>query len=218
MAQDNIFFSSWLHHWPCPATANQAVFCWLHHHNKDFGTRMSWQFSWWRRRQNRAQPAFPQLYWHRNIYQLKLKNWKQVEDKTFVCHVGWCDLGSGSLGFERALKGESQYVHRAHHTESLWPRRALGREKYNFIQQNHGRPEEYPRQPLITNPPRKSAAYSTFILFYYFLKFIYLFILGCLGLCCYTWAFSSCDEWGLLFVAVRGLLIAVASLVAECRL
>ena len=28
-------------------------------------------------------------------------------------------------------------------------------------------------------------------------------------------AFSSCDELGLLFVAVRGLLIAVASLVAE---
>ena len=27
--------------------------------------------------------------------------------------------------------------------------------------------------------------------------------------------FSSCGEWGLLFVAVRGLLIAVASLVAE---
>ena len=27
--------------------------------------------------------------------------------------------------------------------------------------------------------------------------------------------FSSCGEWGLLFVAVRGLLMAVASLVAE---
>ena len=27
--------------------------------------------------------------------------------------------------------------------------------------------------------------------------------------------FSSCVEWGLLFVVVRGLLIAVASLVAE---
>ena len=30
--------------------------------------------------------------------------------------------------------------------------------------------------------------------------------------------FSSCDEWGLLFVAVHGLLIAVASLVVEHRL
>ena len=46
--------------------------------------------------------------------------------------------------------------------------------------------------------------------------FIYLFlILAVLGLCCCVWAFSSCGEWGLLFVAVRGLLIAVASLVAE---
>ena len=36
-----------------------------------------------------------------------------------------------------------------------------------------------------------------------------------LGLCCCARAFSSCGERGLLFVAVRGLLIAVASLVAE---
>ena len=32
------------------------------------------------------------------------------------------------------------------------------------------------------------------------------------------WAFSSCGERGLLFIAVRRLLIAVASLVAEHRL
>ena len=44
--------------------------------------------------------------------------------------------------------------------------------------------------------------------------FIYLF-LAALGLRCCMQAFSSCGEWGLLFVAVRGLLIAVASLVAE---
>ena len=35
------------------------------------------------------------------------------------------------------------------------------------------------------------------------------------GLCCCAQAFSSCGEQGLLFVVVRGLLIAVASLVAE---
>ena len=49
-------------------------------------------------------------------------------------------------------------------------------------------------------------------------KFIYLFIylfLAALGLHCCTRAFFSCCEWGLLFVAVRGLLIAVASVVAE---
>ena len=44
--------------------------------------------------------------------------------------------------------------------------------------------------------------------------FIYLF-LAALGLCCCVWAFSSWGERGLLFVAVCGLLIAVASLVAE---
>ena len=51
-----------------------------------------------------------------------------------------------------------------------------------------------------------------FYLFFY--KFIYLF-LAALGLRCCMRAFSSCDEQGLLFVAVPGLLIAVASLVAE---
>ena len=49
-----------------------------------------------------------------------------------------------------------------------------------------------------------------------FLKiFIYLFIHGCVGFCFCMRAFSSCGKRGLLFVAVRGLLIAVASLIAE---
>ena len=39
-----------------------------------------------------------------------------------------------------------------------------------------------------------------------------------LGLHCCAQALSSCSERGLLFVAVRGLLIAVASLVTEHRL
>ena len=42
--------------------------------------------------------------------------------------------------------------------------------------------------------------------------------MAALGLHCCARAFSSCGEQGLLFVAVRGLLIAVASLVAEHRL
>ena len=46
-----------------------------------------------------------------------------------------------------------------------------------------------------------------------FLLFIYF--LATLGLCFCAKAFSSCWERGLLFVAVQGLLIAVASLVAE---
>ena len=39
--------------------------------------------------------------------------------------------------------------------------------------------------------------------------------LAVLGLCCCAGAFSSCSEQGLLFVEVYGLLIAVASLVAQ---
>ena len=58
-------------------------------------------------------------------------------------------------------------------------------------------------------PIFNSCAY--FILFY---KFIYLF-LAALGLRCCAWAFSSCSEQGPLFIAVRGLLTAAASLVAE---
>ena len=46
------------------------------------------------------------------------------------------------------------------------------------------------------------------------LFFLNLF-LGALGLCSRAQAFSSCGERGLLFVVVRGLLIAVSSLVAE---
>ena len=51
----------------------------------------------------------------------------------------------------------------------------------------------------------------------FFLKYICLFILffSALGLRCCARAFSSCGERGLLFVAVSGLLIAVASLAAE---
>ena len=47
-----------------------------------------------------------------------------------------------------------------------------------------------------------------------FIYFIYLFLAE-LGLLCCTRAFSSCGEQGLLFVAVHGLLLVVASLVAE---
>ena len=47
--------------------------------------------------------------------------------------------------------------------------------------------------------------------------FIYLF-LAALGLHYCMQAFSTCGEWGLLFPAVRGLLIVVASLVVEHRL
>ena len=58
-----------------------------------------------------------------------------------------------------------------------------------------------------------------FLFFPFFYKIFNLFLfLVALGLRCCSWAFSSCGERGLLFVVVRRLLIAVASLVAELML
>ena len=48
----------------------------------------------------------------------------------------------------------------------------------------------------------------------FFFKKTYLF-LAALGLRCCAWAFSSCSEQGLLFVAVCGLLTVMTSLVVE---
>ena len=47
-----------------------------------------------------------------------------------------------------------------------------------------------------------------FFTFYFWLRWVFIAVRGR----------SSCGEWGLLFVVVRGLLIAVASLVAKHRL
>ena len=44
---------------------------------------------------------------------------------------------------------------------------------------------------------------------------LFIYLLAALGLCCCTRAFSSCGEWGLPFVEMRGLLLAVASLAVE---
>ena len=54
-----------------------------------------------------------------------------------------------------------------------------------------------------------------FVLFCVFVVLLFIYLLAVLGLCGCVQAFSSCGEQGLLFVAVRGLLIAVASLVVE---
>ena len=56
-----------------------------------------------------------------------------------------------------------------------------------------------------------------------FKKNLFYLFLAALGLNCSTWASSSCGKQGLLFVVVRRLLIALASLAAEhglqtCRL
>lgn len=46
----------------------------------------------------------------------------------------------------------------------------------------------------------------------------FILIFGCSGSSLLHVAFSSCAEWGLLFVVVHGLLIAVGTLVVEHRL
>ena len=51
-------------------------------------------------------------------------------------------------------------------------------------------------------------------LFFIFINLFILF-LAALGLRCCAWAFSTCGERGPLFIVVRGLLIVVASFVAE---
>ena len=53
---------------------------------------------------------------------------------------------------------------------------------------------------------------------FFLIYFIYFYFCLLWGLRCCTRAFSSCGEQGLLFIAVRGLLITVASLVAEHRI
>ena len=52
-------------------------------------------------------------------------------------------------------------------------------------------------------------------IYVYIYMCIYIYILAALGVRCRVRAFSSCGEQGLLFIAVRRLLIAVAFLVAE---
>ena len=67
-------------------------------------------------------------------------------------------------------------------------------------------------------PGKQSTLYFCALFFFIrVFKKIYLFylFLSALGLHCCAWPFISCGERGLLFVAVRGLLIAVPSLVAE---
>ena len=75
----------------------------------------------------------------------------------------------------------------------------------------------YPNEIKLMYTQKPAHGCVFFKVFFTFLKKNYLF-LAALGLCCCARAFSSCGEWGLLFVVLHGLLIAVASLVAELGL
>ena len=70
----------------------------------------------------------------------------------------------------------------------------------------------------VVSPYVPPAIYETLSIEFFFINLFYLFIFGCIGSLLMHMALSSCGKWGLLFVAVCGLLIAVASLVAEHRL
>ena len=75
-------------------------------------------------------------------------------------------------------------------------------------------PQDYGWRSLLL---KKDNGLTEIVVVFFLNKLIYLF-LAASGLCCCAPAFSSCGEQGLLFVAMRGLLIAVASLVVEHRL
>ena len=76
-------------------------------------------------------------------------------------------------------------------------------------------PSQTPVPGCLLLPLKPCSSSPDAILFFFFLIYLFYLFLAALGLCYCTWAFSSCGEKGLLFIAVRGLLIAVASLVAE---
>ena len=61
----------------------------------------------------------------------------------------------------------------------------------------------------------KDIAFYFYLFIYKFIFYLYYLFSAALGLRCCLRASSSCGERGLLFVAVRRLLTAVASLVAE---
>ena len=76
-----------------------------------------------------------------------------------------------------------------------------------------------PRHPPRLETVLHSEELSHILHGFFFLIYLFIYLsLAALGLCCCAQAFSSCSERGPLFVAVRRLLIAVASLVAEHRL
>ena len=68
---------------------------------------------------------------------------------------------------------------------------------------------------LVILTPFQTFSLLLYLLWRSMISDLFFFFLAALGLCCCTWAFSRCGERGLLFIVVHGLLIAVASLLAE---
>ena len=65
---------------------------------------------------------------------------------------------------------------------------------------------------------RSREVVAPIVFFFLIKKNKFIYFLAVLGLRCCARAFSSCSKWGLLFIAVHGLLIVVASFVVEHRL
>ena len=90
---------------------------------------------------------------------------------------------------------------------------------YLVLNVNYTEVKKLPKTKGCSDLPNKALKASKGPDYFLFKKFIYLFyfylFLATSGVCCCTQAFTSCGERGLLFVAVHGLLIVVASLVAE---
>ena len=101
-----------------------------------------------------------------------------------------------------------------------WSRSLLKNPKFILVSGLHALSVEFPLaslSPSITSACLSAWTFSSelfIFLFIYLFNVMYLF-LAALGLRCCAQDFSSRGEWGLLFVAVHGLLIALASLVAE---
>ena len=87
----------------------------------------------------------------------------------------------------------------------------LGREKNGWGKEQKKKREKVVRSSGVT----QVVVTSPYLLFFIYINLFILF-LAALGLCCCVLrAFSSCGSRGPLFVVVRGLLTAVASLVVE---
>ena len=88
-------------------------------------------------------------------------------------------------------------------------------ELFHHSKGNSGPVEQSLDNPPPPNPQPLATTNWLSLSMDFFLIFLFIHFLAVLGLRCCARAFSSCSEQGLLFLVVRGLLIAVASLVAE---
>ena len=74
-----------------------------------------------------------------------------------------------------------------------------------YMPSSRGNTESYPLS-------HQGSPYKHLVFLFYLFMYLCMYVcMAELGLCCCTWAFSSCGEWGLLFIMVCGLLIVVAS-------